>query len=635
MSLRFDEGFMEHYAGTIISDPHVALVELVANAYDAGATRVDIVWPAELGGEFSLKDNGTGMTRGEFEERWATLSYNRLRRQGGHIEYPPDFAGRRSKRPAFGRNGQGRLGAFCFANEYGVETWRDGLCTSAVVRRASTPDLPFEYGRVAVGPRQGHGTRVSARISHHWVPATALVETIGSKFAVVPWLTIALNGEPIELTDISGLATETIAIAQTGHEVTIHTLSAEKRDRTTFLRGIAWWVNGRMVGEPSWSGLDRDGAFLDGRSTLAGSCSFIVKADDLQDAVKHDWSGFHDTPDALSVQRAVREHVLGALGNMEAGRRKQRKAAAIDENRAAIEPLPRLRRRMLGEFIDRMQELCPSMSDRDLGRAVQVFAHLEAATTGFDLLKRLAQCSPQDLDTWERLMREWTAAEAALVLDELGRRLQLLTQLEARTADSGADELHEIHPLVARGLWMFGPEFEAVEFMSNRQLSTVVARLFGEGVISSDAHRPDLVALADGSLSVHSCDAFDDDSEPRGLAKVLVVELKRSGIAIGLSEMFQARRYIKELRDTGAVQPTTQITAYVLGQRVAENIRDETTDDQKTTVRPETYGAVIRRAHARTFHLHQRLQALSVDLPTDPEIDEVLATPQLSLVEEE
>jgi hypothetical protein len=41
----FDDRFLDKYAGPIISDPAVAIVELVANAWDAYATQVDIVWP--------------------------------------------------------------------------------------------------------------------------------------------------------------------------------------------------------------------------------------------------------------------------------------------------------------------------------------------------------------------------------------------------------------------------------------------------------------------------------------------------------------------------------------------------------------------------------------------------------------
>jgi hypothetical protein len=41
----FGPKFLHDHAGHIITDPLIALVELIANAYDAGASLVDIRWP--------------------------------------------------------------------------------------------------------------------------------------------------------------------------------------------------------------------------------------------------------------------------------------------------------------------------------------------------------------------------------------------------------------------------------------------------------------------------------------------------------------------------------------------------------------------------------------------------------------
>ncbi len=64
--LLFDNRFMERHAGSNIADPAVAIVELVANAWDAWATKVDIVWPERgVDAVFSIQDNGKGMIAAE------------------------------------------------------------------------------------------------------------------------------------------------------------------------------------------------------------------------------------------------------------------------------------------------------------------------------------------------------------------------------------------------------------------------------------------------------------------------------------------------------------------------------------------------------------------------------------------
>jgi DNA mismatch repair ATPase MutL len=61
----FSTNFLRDHAGHIITDPRTAITELIANAYDAGATAVDITWPDDSEGPFVIADNGTGMTKAE------------------------------------------------------------------------------------------------------------------------------------------------------------------------------------------------------------------------------------------------------------------------------------------------------------------------------------------------------------------------------------------------------------------------------------------------------------------------------------------------------------------------------------------------------------------------------------------
>jgi len=84
---RFSEGFLDDHAGRVISNPHIAIVELVANSWDAGARRVDITWPDEEGGVFEIVDEGTGMTKEGFENVWPELNYNRVQRQGSRENF--------------------------------------------------------------------------------------------------------------------------------------------------------------------------------------------------------------------------------------------------------------------------------------------------------------------------------------------------------------------------------------------------------------------------------------------------------------------------------------------------------------------------------------------------------------------
>ena len=115
----FEEDYITRSLGPIVNDPDIALTELVANAWDAGASHVRIAIPEEYDQTLYIEDDGTGMTEDEFQNRWMKLRYNRLKDQGKNVIFPEGVVG---KRTAFGRNGVGRHGLFCFANKYKVIT---------------------------------------------------------------------------------------------------------------------------------------------------------------------------------------------------------------------------------------------------------------------------------------------------------------------------------------------------------------------------------------------------------------------------------------------------------------------------------------------------------------------------------
>jgi hypothetical protein len=615
----FGTGFLHDHLGQIIDDPSVAIVELVANAYDAGAESVDIIWPELPGQVLSVTDNGTGMSRTDFEKRWKTLAYDRITEQGAEVTFPPDVA--KLKRTAFGHNGKGRFSPFCFSDEYRVETWKDGKCTCALVRATSGGSAPFSWQVESETPKRGHGTRVHTIAQRRILSPNHVSELIGFKFAVDPAFVVKVNGLPVKLLDLTRLATHSLEVEGCGR-VLIHRLDPQKQERTMRLKGIAWWVNRRMVGEPSWEGLDGPGQYLDGRTSEAKRFSFVVEADFLKDETKSDWSGFKDSSTVDFVKKAVHNFVSQELRTLLASDRRAIKKAAIEPHRQLIKQLPSVSQRQIGQFVDAVQERCPTFTARELSRTVEIWANLERSRTGYDLLEKLAACSPDDLDTWNSLMNSWDAKNAEIVLNELDRRLKVIQELHELIRDKKADELHQLQPLFERGLWIFGPEYEAIGFTSNRSMATVVREFFGKrGVVASN-RRADFIALPDSSIGLSPADEFTD-GEVSGIRKILIVELKRGGFVLTQKEVDQTRDYAKELQSTGCAQPFTQIEAFVLGASLEQGLRELKHGDN-VVVKPVPYDIILNRAHARVCDLHRQLREATVNLPADSEVNDVL-----------
>jgi hypothetical protein len=629
--VRFGPGFLREHAGRIMTDPRVALVELVSNSYDAGATEVLISWPA-VGGELRIADNGHGMTSDQFDERWRTLGYKRTLKQSAHVEFPPAVSAR--PRHALGQHGKGRHGAFCFADRYLVETWRESLLTVATVTLVAGDEEPYHCDVVTGEGRVGHGTVLRVPNAATQLQESDVRETLGSTFLIDPDFRVYVNDDLLELEDLESLSTTTIDVP--GYDpVTIHQVFPQRRNRTTHLKGITYWVHGKRVGMPSWKGLDDEGSLLDGRKSEAKSYAFIVIADQLHDQLKPEWTGFYATAKTQAVTDAVREHVRATIRGLLHDARRERKKHAIAENKWIVKDLPVESQNAVGEFIDRVLESCPSISEGDIVKTTEILAKLENARSGYDLLNQLNQCSPDDLDRWNEIMKQWTARGAEIVLTELQRRLALIEDLQRLVHSHTTDELHELQPLFEKGLWMFGPEYDRVDFRSNRGMAEVI-----RGFLKADVdhplsrRRPDFVATADASIGAYASDSYDEAGDVIGVDKALIVELKRGGFELKQSEVDQARNYALEIRRVGAVQKHSTIICYVLGATLDEGL-DETTVGSPPYIRvlPVTYDTILRRAHARTFHLEEKLRKATATLKRDAEVLEVLESDQDDLFE--
>jgi len=628
LKLTFGDNFLENHAGSIIAEPHYALIELVANCWDAGADRVDIEWPKDGSHHLSVKDNGTGMTYEEFTQRWTQLNYNRLKVQGNNVEFPPKSSKR--KRIAFGRNGVGRHAMFCFANKYFIETKKNGEFHLIRVER-SFQDTPFKLILEDKGKSEDHGTKIYAEAERNAfeLSSTQISELIGSKFVADPEFNIYVNENFVSLKDIEHLCeTSSISIPEYG-DVKLHRFDTKTTGRTSKQSGMAWWVNHRLVGEPSWEG--SDGLLLDARTSTGKRFTYVIEAEQLLGETKPDWSGFYASPIVHIFHRKISDFVRNDLRLLLSDTRSDRKREALQANKEKIKRLPLVSRKQISDFLEEIQVLCPTMQSRDLENAVQVLANLEKVRSGYALLEKLSGLDTVDLEQLETILHEWSVTDAKKVLDELRYRLDLIIELDGLVESHTSDELHDLQPLFERGLWIFGPEFESISFTSNRSLATVVKKFFDTANLEFPSKRPDFVILPDSSIGIYACDDFNEKHEVSGFKSIVIVELKKGGFSITQKEKTQAATYARELRKSGKVSKSTKIVCYVLGTYV-DPLDEETSTDGETIIHPRTYNTVLRQAQARTFNLLRKIEAVQEpDLNRDKELEEVLSNDQGNL----
>ncbi|MEZ4438592.1 MAG: ATP-binding protein [Polyangiaceae bacterium] len=373
---RFSKSFLEQHAGRIVQDPETAITELVANAWDAGATVVDITWPADAGEMLVVQDDGTGMTREEFEDRWMTLHYNRLESQGTTVEFPK--GAKRSARTAYGRNGLGRHAAFYFAERYEVHTAKDGLLTKERVTRTAG-EAPYELTFLGQEETSEHGTTVRVEVQRPGLLWFEVRDLLSGRFFVDPDFSVVLNGNEIELLDVEQLEVREVPVEDVG-TARVRRIDWEERAPTAKHNGVAWWVNKRLARPPSWD--LGNGAILDNRFSAARKHTYIVELDELEPFVRPDWSGIMPAPDVIAAERAIDDFVREDLNTVLGSARRARKRRAIEQSKETLQHLTPLSQDHIAEFIDEVQKQCPSLGEKELNDAVHVLAKLEESRSG-------------------------------------------------------------------------------------------------------------------------------------------------------------------------------------------------------------------------------------------------------------
>jgi hypothetical protein len=197
------------------------------------------------------------------------------------------------------------------------------------------------------------------------------------------------------------------------------------------------------------------------------------------------------------------------------------------------------------------------------------------------------------------------------------------THRKLRTEDPDADEVQELQPLFGQALWIFGPQFESLEFTSNRGMTTVIKTLFG-GTQRGSLNRPDFAMLPQSSVGFYSRPSFDPEFNESGTDVLVIVELKRPGVRLSSDEKGQVWKYVKELIQKGHVTDRTTVYGYVLGDTIDPTETGERKEGDRTFIRPMLYSTFIGQAEKRMLSLRKRL----VEAPFMKEILADLAAAQ-------
>jgi hypothetical protein len=613
----FEEDYLIRTLGALVHSPEIALTELVANAWDAGATRVEILIPDDYNLKLVVEDNGTGLTKEQFENRWMRLGYNRIKHQGKNVIFPPNVDG---KRLAYGRNGVGRHGLLCFNNEYTVITNSGGKQSKFVISTKSE-NQPFIIKEYNFDKSTTFGTRLEVIVTKNLPKPEKILEIISARFLHDPNFVISINKQTVPLEEHSGLIDST-EIKVDDISLMAHFIDSQKSARSTLYQGIAFWQSNRLVGEPSW--VLGSEVVIDGRTKFAKRYTVVIKTNDLAEYIFEDWTGFKKVETMNKVYAEVISYVNKMFSEIAKDSIEETKQQIKSDFSSEFSNLTPLAKYEVNEAIEAITIAHPTAKPETISIAIEAIINLEKSRTGKELLVKLAKLSDDDISGLNSLLEKWSVRDALSVLDEIDNRISVIEAIRKLSKDEDVDELQVLHPLVTSARWLFGPEFESAEYSSNRQLQSAVETVFkkkiGKEVFNNYRKRPDIVVLNDATASITGTEMFDNETGLSTVNKVLIIELKRGKFKLTREERNQAQGYVEDFVNCGSLIGTPYIEAFVVGESFSEKIQPISTVQNENKVemgkiRITTFGQLVDTAEKRLFGLRQKLGERYDDIP--------------------
>ena len=602
----FESNFIERTYPNIVSDMSIAFAELVANSWDAGATRVDITIPQKQGKQIIIEDNGIGMTDEEFRNRWMVIAYNRVDHQGEYI----DFIGANNtkiKRLVYGRNGVGRHALVCFDEYYTIETWKEGILNTYKIA-VSGGNSAFSIEKHTQSPKTGSGTKITVNATKHLPDPIAISKTLGYKFMFDPQFVICVNGEQIEYYNTLQPNKEDTLSTEYG-ELNVAIYRIPDEEKSTSNNGIAIWVNGRLVGKPSWT--VGDYKIEDARRKFAIKHVVIVKADFLIDEIDYDWLSFRKTEKVQKANKVLNTYLRKYRIEYYRGKTNEVRDQAVRTNKEAIRTLSIPAMYNLKQFFDTYLEQKPEIEADELNIIVSSLVNVLSNENGLSLLTKLSVMSDASLSDLDRILDEWSITDIKTVLDEIDSRIAVIDAVQKLCSDSQIDELHVLHPLISQARWLFGIEYDNPNYTFNRRLSTVMKELLdgqlNENTTINWSKRPDLVFASDQTISA-TCIEEIDDNDISYVDKILIIELKKGGFRIGKTEISQAEGYVESIYKGNKLNSKPRIKAYVIGDSVDPSTSNHKTQEDFGEVFAYTYDQLVKTAEKRLFNLKAKLE---------------------------
>lgn len=622
--MKFDIGTIKHLGLQMYSTLPSVIGELVANSWDADATRVEITLPdkpIDASAEIVICDDGIGMSDADVRNKY--LIIGRDRRDEEKADRTP------ARRPIMGRKGIGKFSAFGIAKEIAVESVKDGevshfrmnydeLLENAENREIELPQLS-PTGDVSKGTTVTlrHITKFQTRS----IPIDMLRRRLARRFAVIGAqhnFEVIINGEPIspEDRDLKRLLEKDMngepylweynneeIEPETGWTVSgwIGCLNRRSPDINRIDRGIALMARGKLVQEPfvfdAVGGQQFAFSYLIGElhvefvdaveDTIGTTRNSLVWDTEANTALK-EWGQKKVNKIASAWAKKRREDNEWRLRKNQLYVNFQKRAEEIGNTRA-LKLADRLVRQAVGKN--------PLSDAKELEPIIQMCLDFLEFDTFWEIANDLTEAELEDPGKLLDLFREWQIVEAKEMERVTRGRIATIEKLQ-ELIKTNALEVPTLHNFLREFPWVIDPRWTLVaDEVSYTQL---LRDTFPEGSdVPEENRRIDFLCVREGT-------------------HLVVVEIKRPGSKVSREELRQIEDYVIFVENSlqGTTDPESQyqeVTGYLLCGDLVDTpyVRGRRENLARSRIYIRRYRdllSMVQRAHAKFLERYEQLR---------------------------
>lgn len=553
--MAFDPGTIKHLGLQMYSTLPPVIGELVSNAWDADATRVDVTLPTTTLNDHSeiiVSDNGLGMS--DKMVRAAYLIVGRDRRKDEQRDTSP------GGRPLMGRKGIGKFAGFGIAREIEVETLCEGETSrfsmkqadfdlSADTRKLKMPPLP-PSGNVA------SGTRITLRAITKFRKKSISVENVrrglARRFSVIGSshnFQVFVNGSPISteerdlkrLLEVDGegraylweFVDEEIE-PNSGWKVSgwIGALKHTRQLEDGIQRGVSIMARGKLVQEPfvfdAVSGQQYAFSYLVGEL----HAEFVDAGEDTISTARN--SLVWDSEPNAALKRWGRDKLNDISREWSDKRRKdnERRLTQNPVYQKFLEEANVIQGKTIKRVADRLIKDViaqnPVGNEAAQESAVQMCLDFMQFSAFTELAQEVSDAEIKDVSRILELFREWEVVEAREMMRVTEGRIKTIEKLE-ELIRTNALEVPTLHRFLKEFPWVLDPRWTLVA--DEKKFSQLLREKFPE----------DIEALEDDRRIDFLC--------VRESTSLIVVEIKRPKSRASVKELQQIQRYVGFMRN--------------------------------------------------------------------------------------